>query len=56
MIRAEGAGPDLGYPVIAELPNDQILMVYYFNVEDGIDTRALRGGRRFIAASVFRLA
>jgi hypothetical protein len=55
VIRADGAGPDLGYPVVTELPDGRILTVYYFNVDDGIDVTLLRGGRRFIAASTFRL-
>jgi len=56
VIRADGAGPDLGYLVITELPDGRILTVYYFNVDDGVDVKLLRGGRRFIATSTFRLA
>jgi len=45
----------LGYPVLIELADSRILTVYYFNVVDGVDVRLLRGGRRFIAVSTFRL-
>jgi hypothetical protein len=55
VIRADGAGPDLGYPVVTELPDGRILVVYYFNVADDTDYRRLRGGRRFIASSLLRL-
>ena len=57
VIRDDGAGLDLGYPVITDLPDGRIMAVYYFNLaEDDIDYHRLRGGRRFIAASTFRLA
>lgn len=55
VIRSDGAGLDLGYPVVTELPDGRILAVYYFNVADDVDARLLNGGRRFVAASAFRL-
>ncbi|MBI3941903.1 MAG: exo-alpha-sialidase [Chloroflexi bacterium] len=55
VIRADGAGPDLGYPVITQLPDGRLLAVYYFNVRDELDPHLFYGGRRFIACSTFRL-
>ncbi len=56
VIRSDGAGLDLGYPVVTELPDGRILTVYYFNqADDDINYQILGGGRRFIAASTFRL-
>ena len=56
VIRDDGAGPDLGYPVITELADGRVSVIYYFNLADeDIDYKRLKGGRRFIAASTFRL-
>jgi hypothetical protein len=55
VIRSDGGGPDLGYPVVTELPDKRILVVYYFNTNDGLDMEKFRGGRRFIGATTFRL-
>jgi hypothetical protein len=55
VIRNDGAGPDLGYPVVTELPSGQILVVYYFNVRDELDAKLLNGGRRHVACSTFSI-
>ncbi len=55
VVRSDGAGPDLGYPVVTELPSGEILVVYYFNIKDELDAKLLNGGRRHIACSTFSL-
>jgi hypothetical protein len=52
IIRDDGASGDLGYPVATELDDGRIFTAYYFNVEDDV---RLRGGRRFIGGSFFRI-
>ncbi|MCG8404103.1 MAG: glycoside hydrolase [Phycisphaerales bacterium] len=52
IVRSDGPGPDLGYPVGCELDDGRIFTAYYFQKEDG----AGLGGTRYIAGSVFRLA
>ena len=51
VVRADGSGPDLGYPVATELDDGTIFTAYYFYVEDGNKF----GGSRFIAGSFFKL-
>ena len=46
IIRSDGACADLGYPWAAQLENGNIVVVYYFNNDDGI---------RHIAASILEL-
>ncbi len=52
IIRADGSGSDLGYPVATELDDGQIFTAYYFMEDDGNGF----GGTRHIAGSFFRLA
>ena len=51
ILRADGSGIDLGYPVATELDDGTIFTAYYFSVEDGNRF----GGSRFIAGSFFQL-
>ncbi|MFQ6094455.1 MAG: sialidase family protein, partial [bacterium] len=51
IIRDDGSGPDLGYPVATELDDGRIFTAYYFMVEDGNRF----GGSRFIGGSFFRI-
>ena len=51
IIRDDGSGPDLGYPVAAEVDDGRIFAAYYFMVEDGNQF----GGSRFIGGSFFRI-
>ena len=56
IIRGDGAGPDLGYPVATQLDDGRIFVAYYFNVYDDVAReRNLRGGRRFIGGTTFYL-
>ena len=52
IIRADGSGSDLGYPVATELDDGRIFTAYYFMEDDGNGF----GGTRYIACSFFRLA
>ena len=52
IIRDDGAGSDLGYPVATELDDGRIFTAYYFMVNDGNKL----GGTRHMAGSFFRLA
>lgn len=52
VVRSDGPGPDIGYPVGCELDDGRVFTAYYFQKEDG----AGLGGTRYIAGSVFRLA
>ena len=46
VLRDDGGNGDLGYPWAALLPNDRVLIVYYFNIADG---------PRFIGGTVISL-
>ena len=52
IVRDDGSGSDLGYPVATELDNGQIFTAYYFMEEDGNNF----GGSRYMAASTFHLS
>jgi len=51
IIRADGSGPDLGYPVATQLDDGRIFTAYYFMEDDGNNF----GGTRYIAGSTFLL-
>ena len=51
IIRDDGSGPDLGYPVATELEDGRIFTAYYFMVDDGNNF----GGSRFIGGTFFRV-
>jgi hypothetical protein len=51
VVRDDGSGPDLGYPVATELDDGRIFTAYYFMEDDGNGF----GGTRFIAGSFFRI-
>ncbi len=51
IVRADGSGGDLGYPVATQLEDGRIFTAYYFMEEDGNPF----GGTRHIAGSFFRL-
>lgn len=51
VLRSDGGSHDLGYPRIAELPDGDVIAVYYFNRAD--DTVQCNGGVRHIAATIF---
>ena len=52
IVRDDGSGPDLGYPVATELDDGRIFTAYYFMEDDGNNF----GGTRHIAASFIRIA
>ena len=52
IVRDDGSGSDLGYPVATELDDGRIFTAYYFMEDDGNGF----GGTRHIAGSFFRLA
>jgi len=52
VLRDDGAGRDLGYPVAVELADGEIFAAYYFTDNDGNGC----GGTRYIAGTHFRLA
>ncbi len=52
VIRDDGSGADLSYPVATELDDGRIFTAYYFMQDDGNGF----GGTRHIAGSFFRLA
>ena len=49
IIRDDGSGADIGYPVVTQLDDGSIFAAYYYMVDDGQP----HGGGRFIAASTF---
>ena len=51
IVRDDGSGEDLGYPVATQLNDGRIFTAYYFMEDDGNDF----GGTRHIAGSFFRL-
>jgi hypothetical protein len=51
VVRDDGSGPDLGYPVATELDDGRVFAAYYFVEDDG----NAFGGTRHIAASSFRV-
>ncbi len=51
-IRSDSAGPDMGYPVAAELHDGSIFVAYYMQANDGNGL----GGTRYMAATRFRFA
>ena len=51
IVRDDGSGADLGYPVATELDDGRIFTAYYFMEADGNNF----GGTRHIAGSFFRL-
>lgn len=51
IVRDDGGGPDLSYPVATELSDGRIFTAYYFIQDDGNGF----GGTRHIAGSSFRL-
>ena len=52
IVRDDGSGGDLGYPVATQLDDGRIFTAYYFMEDDGNNF----GGTRHIAGSFFRLA
>ena len=52
IIRNDGSGSDLSYPVATQLDDGRIFTAYYFMEDDGNNF----GGTRHIAGSSFRLA
>ena len=52
IVRDDGSGPDLGYPVATQLDDGRIFTAYYFMEDDGNKF----GGSRYIAASFFHLS
>ena len=52
VIRDDGSGADLSYPVATELDDGRIFTAYYYMEDDGNGF----GGTRYIAGSFFRLA
>ena len=46
VLRTDGGNGDIGYPWAVQLPNGNILVAYYFNINDGT---------RHIAASLMEL-
>ena len=52
IVRDDGSGSDLGYPVATQLDDGRIFTAYYFMEDDGNGF----GGTRHIAGSFFRLA
>lgn len=51
VVRDDGSGGDLGYPVATQLDDGRIFTAYYFVEDDGNHW----GGTRYIAGSFFRL-
>ena len=51
IVRDDGSGGDLGYPVATELDDGRIFTAYYFMEDDGNNF----GGTRHIAGSFFRV-
>ena len=51
IVRDDGSGLDLGYPVATELDDGRIFTAYYFMMEDGNRF----GGSRFIGGSFFKI-
>ena len=51
IIRDDGSGSDLGYPVATQLDDGRIFTAYYYMEDDGTSF----GGTRYIAGSFFRL-
>lgn len=51
VIRDDGVGKDLGYPVGAQLEHGRIFLAYYFTMNDGNG----QGGTRYVASSSFHL-
>jgi hypothetical protein len=52
IVRDDGGNSDLGYPVSVQLPDDRVLMIYYFNQEK---PNAPETSTRYIAGTFLRL-
>jgi hypothetical protein len=52
VVRDDGGTSDLGYPVSVQLPDDSVLMAYYFNQERSGEPES---STRYIAGTRLRL-
>ncbi len=51
VVRDDGVGSDLGYPVACQFEDGRVFVAYYYTMADG----NLFGGTRYIARSIFRI-